>query len=455
MFDENILKDIIVQSGRKFPMSLVKRSKWWTEDRYLGSKEVVAILGVRRSGKTYLMYSMVNDLLEKGVPANNILYINFEDERLVMFTSEDLERFYQAFLETQAPKGRTYLFLDEVQNIPFWEKWIARMYDRDVKFVVTGSGSALLSREYSTALTGRNVPITVYPFSFEEYLSIKDPVVARESLSSISHVTENRARVRRWFQEFLRNGGFPEVVLGRGTRGGRMDDEGNTERLGTYFKDIVARDIIMKRNIRYVKSMLDLARFLVTQSSSLASYSRLRSLIDARGINTVKNYVQYLEEAHLIFRVPFFSHSPKQQIYNPFKVYCIDTGLRNAVGFRADRDLGRQAENAVYLELRRRGAEIYYWKDGKDREVDFVLADGPVVKDLVQVCWDVTDQGTRDRELPPLIAAAKKFGKRECQVLTGGHEAVETHEGVKVHFRPVWIWMLERGPSEKKKRTVS
>jgi len=428
MIPKEMLKHVIVESLAKFPVSLTRRLQPDAE-KYLNIKEVLVITGARRSGKTFFMYQLINQLLSK-LPKQNILYINFEDERLAFIGREDLNAIYEAFLELNNPEGKLYFFFDEIQNVPLWEKWISRMYEKDIKFVISGSNASLLSSEFSAALTGRNIGTSIFPFSFREFLSVREPELLSLQPNEILYVSENRAKIKRLFTEYINAGGFPEVVL-----------ENKKEILPQYFKDILYRDIIARKNIKFKESIEKLALYLIANTSSLTSFYRLKKIIEARSINTIKNYVSFLEEAFLIFRVPLFSYSLKQQIYNPFKVYCVDTGLRNAVSFRFMEDFGKLAENLVFLQLKRMGKEVYYWKD--KGEVDFVIKEGLKPKHLIQVCWNVSDSKARSREVSALVKCAEKFSLNEGIVLTEDYAAEERLDDIRIKFVPMWCWMLE------------
>jgi len=428
MIPKEMLKHVIVESLAKFPVSLTRRLQPDAE-KYLNIKEVLVITGARRSGKTFFMYQLINQLLSK-LPKQNILYINFEDERLAFIGREDLNAIYEAFLELNNPEGKLYFFFDEIQNVPLWEKWISRMYEKDIKFVISGSNASLLSSEFSAALTGRNIGTSIFPFSFREFLSVREPELLSLQPNEILYVSENKAKIKRLFTEYINAGGFPEVVL-----------ENKKEILPQYFKDILYRDIIARKNIKFKESIEKLALYLIANTSSLTSFYRLKKIIEARSINTIKNYVSFLEEAFLIFRVPLFSYSLKQQIYNPFKVYCVDTGLRNAVSFRFMEDFGKLAENLVFLQLKRMGKEVYYWKD--KGEVDFVIKEGLKPKHLIQVCWNVSDSKARSREVSALVKCAEKFSLNEGIVLTEDYAAEERLDDIRIKFVPMWCWMLE------------
>lgn len=254
--------------------------------RYLHYTEILAITGVRRSGKTYLMYALMQHLVnQQKVLSSQVLYLNFEDERLALIEPSDLELIHQWFLEYSSPKGKLYFFLDEIQNVPLWEKWLSRSYE-SIKFVISGSNATLLSSELSSALTGRHVEMEVYPFSFKEYLHhLNIPYDSKKALYS----TESKAAIAKAFSHYCQQGGFPEVLL-----------KGKKDLLSQYYKDILLRDVIARYNIRHKDYLEKLAFFLLSNISRPVSLYALNKIYPL-GINTIKNYLYYLEKSFLFF----------------------------------------------------------------------------------------------------------------------------------------------------------
>ncbi len=391
--------------------------------KILDIREIVCITGVRRCGKSTLMYQAVDHLIEKGIAPENILYFNldepFEDKNLGL-----LDRIFNEYIELHAPKGRKYLFLDEIQNIENWEQWVKKFYDlygEEVKFVLTGSNSTMLSDRLSTLLTGRMITRHVFPLSFKEYLDfegveIKDPDTQRNEI--LHH-----------FNNYLFKGGFPEVVL-------EEDEEINHLRLTEYFNSILLRDIVAGRKIRESAKLIELANYSLSNVSTLMSYSKI-SKATGLSINSLKEYLLYMEQAYLIYQLSFFSYSVKNSIsaQMPRKIYCIDNGLRNAAAFTFSADEGRLAENLAFLELKRRNVEFFYWK-GK-REVDFVVKnrDGT----LTGINCTYTDR-IRPGETGALLEFKEKFGEKvsELILLT---KNLEKEEG-GIRYVPVWKMVL-------------
>jgi len=431
MIESELIKEIIIESKEKTKKVLIERDILRLAEKYLGYKEVLAITGVRRSGKTCLMYQLMNKLVTQGIEQNNILYINFEDERLAFLDVKDLSKIYEIFLELNNPQGKIFFFLDEVQNVSLWEKWINRMYEKNIKFVVSGSNATLLSSEFSTTLTGRNIGISVFPFSFKEFLKYKDEKLIEKNIKDLQYNIEQRAKIKRLLKEYMDNGGFPEIVL-----------RNALDLLNQYFNDILFKDIIKRHNIKYKDSIEKLALYLSTNISTLASYYQLKKFIEARSINTIKNYVSYFEKAYLLFKTPFFSYSIKQQIYNPFKIYSIDTGLRNMIAFKFSKDYGKIAENLVFLSLKRKEEKIYYWKNKQGLEVDFIVKQKTKPTNAIQVCWNIGDKPTKKRELTSLLSALKTFNLKAGIIITEDYFGEEKIKRKKIRYIPLWIWLL-------------
>lgn len=425
------IKELIIEHKERFLFrkGLVRRDIQEDIELYLQQREIVIITGVRRSGKSSLMRLICEDLIDKkGVSASNILYLNFEDERFVSFTIEDFEPLYEAFIELEAPVGRKYLFLDEIQNVIGWEKWLNRLYEfEDVKIFATGSNAAMLSSEISTALTGRNRQILNWPFSFREFLMMKGYPIDAKGL----YQREKRIGVKRLFKEYFELGGFPEVL--------KINDPTLLEQ---YHKDIVYRDVIARYSIKNIKEIKELTLFLAANPGTVQSYKNMQDLISVRSINTVKNYLEALRDVYLFFSIDLFSYSLKRQIYNPSKFYCIDIAMCSAISFKFSQNLGHLYENIVFLELKRRGKDVYYWKSDKGKEVDFVIKEGLKISEAVQVSLSLADERTRTRELQALIDAKEELGVERLTVITDDEEEDIRMDGIKVKVIPLWKWLL-------------
>lgn len=436
-YEEIILSQNRHWRGEKFPEGL-DRDIWHEVARCLDTKYILVITGVRRSGKSCLLFRLINSLLKK-IPPENVLYVNFDDPIFLRLRADPggIETLYRDYLKLKAPKGIKYLFLDEIRNVPNWEKWIKAAYDLDegLRFIITGSNAALLSSEHSAHLTGRTVQFELFPFNFREVLRSKneDIIVSADPREIYIRNYGIKDTLRHHLDEMLKWGSFPEVVFHDGSHRDAI--------LKEYFKDILYRDIVPGFQVRQANKLEDISYFVLTNISNAVSYHNIGELAGTHE-NTVREYLTYFEKAYLSFQVSRFSFSLNEQIKNPKKVYFIDTGMRNAVAFRFSQDIGRLCENLVFIDLRRRGKKVYYWK-GKG-EVDFVVMEGMKVEQLIQVCRDINDVKTREREVRGLLEAMEKLEVKEGIVITDDLFEEEERDGRKIRFIPLWCWVLRK-----------
>jgi len=403
--------------------------------KFVKTDKIVSILGVRRSGKTTLMKQMVKNLIEAGTDRNNTLIVNFEEPEFEGADVNFLQRIYDAYLEILKPPGKPFVFLDEIQNVERWERFVRALNERKEAFItVSGSSSKLLSEELATVLTGRQIYFEVFPLSFREFLSFE-----RMEIGGMREILLNSSRIRSFFREYMEVGGFPEIVLNK-------DPDYRTRTSRSYYEDIIGRDVVQRFKVRKSDKLKALARFYLTNISSPISFNRISGFLRLP-TETVRRFSFYLETANLIFFIKRFSWSVKEQENSPRKVYSADVGVSNTVGFRFRENLGKVAENLVAVELRRKRAqnpnlEIFYWRDLRQREVDFVIKEGLKVKELIQVCWDVSEPETKRREVKALMKAMDEFGLQEGSVLTEDFEGEEKIGKKKVVYKPLWKWLL-------------
>ena len=401
----------------------------------LDMREIIVLMGIRRSGKSTLLYQMIEHLLKTG-SAHNICYINFDDNALIPFAKDPdfLQTVYETYLEEQEPGGRVFLFFDEIQNIQSWEAWVKKMYDknRDVKFIITGSSSSLLQKEYSSLLTGRVITTEVYPLSFSEYLTFMGLDLSDKTQG---YLLNQKPAIKRKLSGYMKYGGFPEVVL-------QEMERFKIEQLKNYFTGIIARDVLLRYSLRDASKIEGLSHLLLT---SIAAPVSARGLGNTLGISphTVLDYIRILEEVYLVQTLPFFSYSLKEQVSRQKKVYCIDSGIRNAIGFTFSKDVGKTAKNIVFLSLKRRGSEVFYWKNEKGWEVDFVVKSGLDVGELVQVCWDLSGK-SENREVRALNAAMEHFNLKKSTIITEDTLKEEPFGENVIEFVPLWLWLLKK-----------
>ena len=397
----------------------------------LKTGEIIVIKGVRRSGKSTLMLQFIR---KSGLDEKNTLVVNFEDPRFRNPNLELLDRIYEVYQEELQPDEGHYVILDEVQEVEGWEKFARFLHEaKKVQVFITGSSSKLLSEEYSTLLAGRHVDIEIFPLCFTEFLEFKGV-----SIRSRIEMIKFRHRIRKLLDEYLEFGGFPKVVL-------IEEDKGKEELLNNYFRDILIKDVQRRFKVRETVKLEELAKYYLTNISTLQSFNRARKWLDL-SLDTVERYSKYFAIARLLFFVPKFSFSLKEQILNPKKVYCMDPGLRNIVSFKFSEDRGRIAENVVFLNLlfrnRNSDREIYYWRDKRGREVDFVLKRGLKIEQLIQVTYVSGEEEVDVREKKALLKASEELNCEDMQVITRDYEAEEDFKGKKIKFRPLWKWLV-------------
>lgn len=397
------------------------------------TNQIVCISGVRRAGKSTLIKQVVKELI-KTAGAKNTLIVNFEDERFYERSLGVLRQIYDTYLEKVNPGEKPFIFLDEVQEVESWERFVRGLHERgDAKIVVSGSSARLLSGEFATLLTGRHVTLSVYPINFNEFLKFKGVEIKSEV-----EALAKRVEIRRLLDEYLEFGGFPEVVL---------SSEKRRILLG-YFETIITRDVAERFKIREREKLRTLAKYYLTNISSLMTFNSVSRFLGLP-LTTVERFSDHLEVANLIFFIRRLSFSLKEQEKSPRKVYSVDIGLSNSVGFRFARHLGKLMENVVAISLKTRQSfdpklEIYYWRDPLGREVDFVIKKGLRVEGIIQVCRDPSDEQTKKRELRGLVRAMDGFGLKKGLVITEDFEGEEKVKGKKILYRPLWKWLLER-----------
>ncbi len=440
MIKEELLKRVIVEQQR----FLEPKEDLWPREYQpdilasLGNDQIIFLTGVRRCGKSYLLKIVKKIADEKEQTDNkNFLYINFEDERLVNIEADELSGIIELYFRLYKPdfNKKIVLFFDEIQNVPHWGRWINRLYEqKQFKIFITGSNASILKKETGRLLTGRSISMEIFPLSFKEYLYYfkKEPPVTEKDL----YDPKGRARVLGAFDEYLRNGGFPEYLK-----------TGDYLILQEYFKDIIQRDIIYRYSIRYKKELKEMAKIIISGPGNIFSFKNMASAVGLKNIGTVKNYIDYLQESYLVFGISLFSPSLKKQIYNPDKFYGIDPGLYHSVSFSISENMGPLIENIVFLELKRRlkGVdELFYYKTRTGTEIDFVVKKRKKIN-LIQVCYDMSNESTFHREKRAILEAAKEFGVKEGTIINGNIKERLVEDGITVSILPVWEFLLSNG----------
>ena len=360
------------------------------------------ITGIRRCGKS----TFLNQILKKQKKG---YYLNLEDPRLEGFDLSDFNKIETIMKETYGQKG--VYFFDEIQNIDKWEKFIRYLIEKKEKVIITGSNASLLSRELGTKLTGRYLQVELFPFSFEEFLNIK-----KENPSAKS------------FEEYLSKGGFPEFLK-----------KENPSILHELLSDVVLKDIAVRFGIKNTNILNKIAIYVISNVGKEFSYNSIKKMFDIKSVQSVIDYVSYFENAYLIFTVPKFSYSYKQQQVSPKKVYSIDNGFSYANSASFSKDRGKMLENIVFLGLRKKYRDIFYFQE--KNECDFIIKQKEKIVSAIQVCFDFNEEN-KDREINGLISALKKFNLNEGIILTYNQEDEFTIDGRKILIKPAWNWLL-------------
>ncbi len=381
--------------------------------------QAVIVSGLRRVGKSTLLLQMAHKL---GKDA--FYYINFEDDRFLGFEAQDANDLYQVLVELFGE--RKIFIVDEIQNVPGWERFIRRFMDMGFKFYITGSNASLLSRELGTRLTGRYVPIELFPFSFKEYLQFKG-----EALPDLKRMkTADTARLNSLMNEYLRVGGIPDAIK-----------YPELPLLRTLYEDVLYRDIATRYRLDAVTALRELAYYLISNPSVTVSFNKLKEQFRLGSVNTIKSYVDYMQNSWLIFMLNVYDYSVKRRQIAPKKTYCIDTGISSAVGFGFSPNTGRLLENLVFLALRQKTSGIFYHLSPDGFEVDFYL---PETRQLIQVTHSMENPSTRERELRALESAISTLKADSALILTSANEDGILVKGTRVDIRSTAEWLLEQ-----------
>jgi predicted AAA+ superfamily ATPase len=397
------------------------------------SKEVVVIKGIRRSGKSTLLVNEIKRLHSKGTSLNNILFVNFEDQRFNLFDKTTLlEDIKQTYLEYIKPSGDVVMMFDEVQNVPSWEKWILKEYElTNNSLYVTGSNSHLLGKEFGTSLSGRYLAVEVLPLSFDEYLSFKDI-----SFNTKALFVHNKLKIQQAFNEYLKFGGFPWVVI-------QEDERLKKDTLKNYYDSILLKDIVARYHLKNYQLLNELSLFLLSNNATINSYNKLKNNFGT-SFDTIKDYLEYLLNAYMIFSIDKFDYSYKKQVANPKKIYAIDVGFSNNVSFNISQKIGQNLENIVFLSLKQQYEDIFYYKTTNGFEVDFLIRKDDKFK-LFQVSQTLKNDDTLKRELRVFKQAKKELNKTpkvECFVITMDDSQTLEFDGEKIEAINILEFLL-------------
>ena len=387
-------------------------------EKYLKSNLMKLITGPRRAGK-----SVFSLLLLRG---KRFAYLNFDDDKLLKDFDE--EHIMQVLKEVYSDYD--YLLLDEPQNLPNWDLWVSKLYRRGYNLIITGSNSNLLSSEMASLLTGRYLSIEVLPFSLRETLEY------RKSNFNPA-LPEDKADLMLQVEDYFHYGGYPEIINNRDI---------TESYLKTLFDSIIMKDIVRRYKVRKVEELYQFATYMISIFTSPFTYSSITEELGLSSKTTVQKFCTYLKNCYLFFYLPRYNHKLKLMQKAPQKVYIVDNGFLSSSAFQISENKGRLLENLVLLEFIRRkyeiGKNLFYYRNQSDKEVDFVVRENNVVRQLVQVCWDMSNPKTQKREMGSLMACAKDFPNGELFVITWNEQKEITMNAKIIHVIPYYKWCL-------------
>ena len=419
---KDLLKQIILEQQEILHAPNKRYVQRYIADEWLQTSEILIISGIRRCGKSVLMQQMRDRLVEKD------FFFNFDDERLANFKLDDFQKLQECFVELFGEQ-HTYYF-DEIQNIAGWERFVRRLYNAGNKIIITGSNARMLSRELGTHLTGRYIQVEIYPFSFQEYLAMNEIPVNAKTL----YTTTGRATMVKSFVKYMECGGFPKFL-----------QDGSVSYLTSLYESIIYRDILTRNGLTNEKEMLELMFYLASNATKRVTYSSLGKVVGIQHPDTIKNYLEYIQQTYLISQLFRYDPSVKKQMMSPKKIYFVDNAIIKRIGFNATENNGVFLENLVFIELKRRGWDVYYYADKK--ECDFIVRKGLHISDAYQVTLKMDSPQTREREIAGVREAMQAYSLSKGYILTfEGKETINFDDGTIVEVVPVWEWILQYKP---------
>lgn len=397
-------------------------------------RKVQVLMGVRRGGKTWIFYQKMHELIKKGLEKRKIFYLNFEDDRLEGFSSQDFQTILDAYFDLNpdlVKNSDLAFFFDEVHLVPGWEKFLRRLLDQEkMTLYVTGSSANMLSSEIATTLRGRGWSQEVFPCNLREYADFKGWD------ASLPLTPKRSSELRKIAKDYLFWGGFPESLF--------LSKDLHSTLLQDYMNSVVFRDVVDRHkltNVHQVKLfLLHVLRQLAAPLSVNKLFNRIKSLGHAVGKNSLYEYLAYFEEAYALFCVPIYNFSQQVQQVNPKKIYAVDPGLITAYSIKPDFEHAARLENAVFCTLRRDFRQIFYYHTLTKQEVDFAVLSETGDLALYQVCHDISHPDTREREIQALLAAMQELEQKTAFLITDDHEENITQEDLTIYCIPFWKW---------------
>lgn len=432
MGKKDLIKQLIVAFQASLPAEVCPRELSLPVD----SGKIITVPGVRRCGKSSLFLLVINQLVrEKVITKEQILFLNFDDERL-HFNADNLDEILQAYRELypEIPLKDVYMFFDEIQMADDWQPFVRRVYEQECKHIfITGSNSRMLSSELATSLRGRTLQYEEFPLSFREYCEFTD-------VEMNYYVPENRAKLINAFREYLHRGGFPEIALAAPMYKDRILQE--------YFFVMLYKDLVERYEIKNPEPIRYFIKRVMSNLTKPTSINRIYNELKSQGVsigkNTLYDVIVQTESIYLFFSLTKYEPSLVKESTGDKKYYCIDNGLRSVLLNPQSEDNGKLLENIVFLHLRRNlriQEELHYYKGKK--ECDFVITEYDKVTGLIQVSYQMNDEETRRREVEGLLEAAISTGCRELTIVTMETEAEWEEQDMLIRVLPAWKWMLE------------
>lgn len=430
---EKIFEELIKEFQETELPSLVKRELKIPFEL----NKVFVVYGLRRAGKTYYLYQLIENFLKKGFSKKEIFYLNFEDERLEGIQTKDLSKIIEIYYKINPEIKTPIFFFDEIQEVKGWEKFVRRVFEKTkAKIFLTGSSSKLLSKEIATTLRGRTLSYQLFPFSFSEFLNaknfnVKPPFIEKE-----------KGQIKKYLEEYLFFGGYPEIA--------DFPEREKLKILKEYLDLIIYLDLVERFEIKRLSVLKLLLRAIIESFSKEFSLRKYFNFLKTQGRKLSKNtlyfYFDALEEINFFFPLKKYSQKLREVEGSLPKIYLTDLGYLNLFG---KKDFGKRIENLVAIEFLRKKEyqnillQIFYYKTSDNKEVDFVVVKKGKVEQLIQVCYDISDYQTKEREIKSLIKASQELKCNNFLIITSDYEGEEKIGDKKIKFIPLWKWLLE------------
>lgn len=419
--DYNILKQIIINQNELQKNKNIGFLRHSLKDisNFINNPTIIVITGHRRVGKSTILLQIA-----KKYYKDNYYYLDFSDPIFKKITVDDYNKIEEIFLKEIGNKKT--IFFDEIQGKPEWNLFVNQLKEKGHKCFVTGSNADILSKEISSYLTGRHIDIELYPFSYKEFIEYKN-------MPFNPQTTKTNAKLLNLFEEYLKFGGFPEVIV-----------YNQKELLKEIYKDIILKDVALRWDIKNISELEDLAFYLISHTTNEYNYNSLKKYTQIKDAKTIKQYINYLCKTYLFYEVSQFEYSLNNQRKRNKKIYCIDNGFITQVAYGFTLGESRYLENLIFMELKIRNKEIYFYKDKNNSECDFLIVENKKVKEVIQVCYSFEKEETEEREINGLLSAIKKYKLKEGTIITYNTEKTIQKDNVTIYFVPAYKWLLNK-----------